>query len=245
MLLDSGKMSISREFIFEAAPAPEVKAEEAAEEEAQETAAAATERRYPQRENRQAPLRFRESASLAQSGPTRKPETYEEAMQSPDADLWSLAMDEEIASLQANSTWVLVEEPQGVKPIPVRWMFKKKLDAQGNIERYKARLVAKGFMQREGVDFNAVFAPVRKHTKLRTLLGMVASQDLELHQLDIKTAFLNGELEETIYMQRPRGYEEGSTNTVCLLKKSLYMYPSFQPCSHSQSGFDTRCCPQY
>jgi len=143
-------------------------------------------------------------------------------MQSSDAEQWSLAMNEEIASLQANGAWVLVEEPQGVKSIPVRWIFKKKLDAQGNIERYKARLVAKGFMQREGLDFNEVFAPVSKHTTLRTLLGMVASQDLELHQLDIKTAFLNGELEETIYMQQPRGYEEGSTNTVCLLKKSLY-----------------------
>ena len=256
VLLDSGKMSISRDVIFdedirqkhtpvtsesvptpdsdsdelpaavkeEAAPAPKVEAEEVAEEEAQETAAAATELedRCPQRENRQAPLRFRESANLAQSGPTKDPETYEEAMQSPDADQWSLAMNEETASLQANGTRALVEEPQGVKPIPVRWIFKKKLDAQGNIERYKARLVAKGFMQREGVDFNEVFAPVSKPTTLRTLLGMVASQDLELHQLDIKTAFLNGELEETIYMQQPRGYEEGSTNTVCLLKKSLY-----------------------
>ena len=258
MLLDSGKMSISRDVIFdedirqkhtpvtsesvpipdsdsdsdelpaavkeEAAPAPKVEAEEVAEEEAQETAAAATEleHRCPQHENRQAPLRFRESANLAQSGPTKDPETYEEAMQSPDADQWSLAMNEETASLQANSTWALVEEPQGVKPIPVRWIFNKKLDAQGNIERYKARLVAKGFMQREGMDFNEVFAPVSKHTTLRTLLGMVASQDMELHQLDIKTAFLNGELEETIYMQQPRGYEEGSTNTVCLLKKSLY-----------------------
>ena len=206
----------------EAAAAPEVVAKEAAVEEGQETAAAATKHWYPQRENKQAPLRFRESANLAQSSPTEKPQTFEEAMQSSDAEQWSLAMNEEIASLQANSTWVLVEEPQGVKSIPVRWIFKKKLGAQGNIERYKARLVAKGFMQREGLDFNEVFAPVSKHTTLRTLLGMVASQDLELHQLDIKTAFLNGELEETIYMQQPRGYEEGSTNTVCLLKKSLY-----------------------
>ncbi len=77
-----------------------MEAEAVAEEEDQETAAAATEHRYPQRENRQAPLRFRESANLAQSGPTKEPETYEEAMQSPDADQWSLAMNEEIASLQ-------------------------------------------------------------------------------------------------------------------------------------------------
>ena len=168
MLLDSGKMSISRDVIFdedirqkhtpvtsesvpipdsdelpaavkeEAALAPKVEAEEVAEEEAQETAAAATELedRCPQRENRQAPLRFRESAYLAQSGPTKDPETYEESMQSPDADQWSLAMNEETASLQANGTRALVEEPQGVKPIPVRWIFGKKLDAQSNIERY-------------------------------------------------------------------------------------------------------------
>ena len=212
-----------KEEVAEAA-AEVVAAKEAAEEEDQEAAAAATEQRRSQRQDKRVPLRFRDSvhATIAQASPSEEPQTYEEAMQSSDAQQWSQAMNEEMASLQAHGTWVLTEQPQGVKPIPVRWIFKKKLDAQGNIERYKARLVAKGFMQREGVDFNEVFAPVSKHTTLRTLLGMVASQDLELHQLDIKTAFLNAELEETIYMQQPRDYEEGSANTACLLKKSLY-----------------------
>lgn len=161
---------------------------------------------------------------LAHAADPAEPEplTYEQAMSSSAAELWKQAMDEEMASLLANGTWTLEPVPPGVKPLPVKWVFKIKRDSSGNIDRYKARLVAKGFMQREGIDFTEVFAPVSKHTTLRALLSIVAAQDLELRQLDIKTAFLNGDLEETIYMKQPPGYEQGGPGIACHLNKALY-----------------------
>jgi hypothetical protein len=104
----------------------------------------------------------------------------------------------------------------------MKWVYKVKQDAQGNVEWYKSRLVAKGFLQKQGVDFEEVYAPVSKHTTLRALLVIVAQQDLKLHQFDVKTAFLNGELGEEIYMQQPQGYEQGGPNTVCRLLRALY-----------------------
>lgn len=101
-------------------------------------------------------------------------------------------------------------------------MFKIKKDGQGNIERFKARLVVKGFLQQEGIDFSEVYAPVSKHVALRALLSVACTHELELRQLDAKTAFLNGELEEDIYMLQPPGYEERGPDIVCKLQKALY-----------------------
>ncbi len=125
-------------------------------------------------------------------------------------------------SLLENGTWELVERPEGVKPIPMKWVYKIKRDAQGNVERYKSRLMTKGFLHKQGVNFEEVYALMNKHTTLRAMLSFVAQQDLELHQLNVKTAFLHGELEEEIYMQQPQGYEQGGLNTVCRLLRALY-----------------------
>ena len=106
-------------------------------------------------------------------------------------------MGKELASLQAHGAWSLQQTPAGVKPIPLEWV-KVKTDAAGQTQRFKAKLVAKGFHQREGVDSDEAYAPVSKHATLRALLALVAARDLQLHQLDISTAFLNGHLGEEV-----------------------------------------------
>lgn len=163
----------------------------------------------------------KQRAGIAHLATINEPATLEEALASEQADLWQHAVDDEYASLLANNTWELERPPPGVTPIPVKWVFKLKRNSSGDIERYKARLVAKGFRQREGVDYEEVFAPVSKYTTVRTLLALAASQDLEIHQLDIKTAFLNGDLEEDVWIQQPPGYVT-NPGLACHLRKSLY-----------------------
>jgi hypothetical protein len=185
-------------------------------------APAVSEPRYPVRDHR-APDRYQPGGFVATKKVTfaEEPTTHKEALSARDAPLWRKAMDEEITSLLEMGAWKLVPLPPGVRPLPCRWTYKVKRDGDGNIERYKARLVAKGYAQKQGVDFNDVFAPVSKHSTLRALLSVVAAEDMELMQLDVKLAFLNGELEEDIYMQQPPTYEQGS-GMVCHLQRSLY-----------------------
>ena len=111
--------------------------------------------------------------------------------------------------------------PEGRSAIGVKWVFKMKTKADGSIERFKCRLVAKGFQQKEGLDYSEVFAPVAKAPTIRVLCAAAANKGWLVEQLDIKTAFLYGELNEEIYIQQPPGFEDG-TNKVCLLKKVIY-----------------------
>ncbi|KAG8493847.1 hypothetical protein CXB51_011132 [Gossypium anomalum] len=154
----------------------------------------------------------------------QEPSNYSEAISCEDSEKWMFAMQEEMESLHKNKTWDLVKLPKGKKTICCKWVFKKKEGTPGVEEpKYKARLVAKGYSQVPGVDFTDVFSPVVKHSSIRALLGIVAMHDLELEQLDVKTAFLHGELEEDIYMQQPEGFTVSEKEDyVCLLKKSLY-----------------------
>ena len=111
--------------------------------------------------------------------------------------------------------------PPDVKAIPVKWVFVVKKTSDGAVERFKARLVAKGFHQREGIDYHEVFAPTGKYTTLRVLLAIAAANNMQVHQLDVKTAFLNRELDEEVYIEQPPMFEEGE-HLVCHLKKALY-----------------------
>jgi transposase InsO family protein len=152
-----------------------------------------------------------------------EPTTITEAMGRDDTWKWKEAMDSEYQSLIDNKTWTLTPLPLDRKSIGCKWIFKIKYTADGSVERYKARLVAKGYAQKEGIDYNETFAPVAKMTSIRILLALAAIEDLEVHQMDVKTAFLNGDLEEEIYMDQPEGYIlEGEEQLVCKLSKTLY-----------------------
>ena len=133
------------------------------------------------------------------------------------------AMEEEMESMGSNNVWELVDLPEGRNAIGNKWVLKIKRLADGSIERYKARLVAKGYTQQEGIDYEETFSPVVRFTSIRLILAIVASLDLELHQMDVKTAFLNGNLEEEIYMEQLVGFvAEGQEHKVCKLLRSIY-----------------------
>eukprot|EP00742_Colponemidia_sp_Colp-10_P019010 GILJ01022017.1.p1 GENE.GILJ01022017.1~~GILJ01022017.1.p1 ORF type:complete len:919 (-),score=103.72 GILJ01022017.1:30-2786(-) len=152
-----------------------------------------------------------------------EPATYEEAIRVEDAAEWRNAMEEEFKSLQENETWKLVRLPEGQRKISNKWVYKVKLKKDGEVERYKARLVAKGFSQKEGIDYHDVYAPVAKHASIRLVFGICTQLKMYLHQMDVSSAFLYGNLEETIYMTQPKGFEvKGKEDYVCLLRKSLY-----------------------
>jgi hypothetical protein len=143
------------------------------------------------------------------------------ALTGPEGPFWRTAVEEELRSLGGMGTWSLAKLPAGRKALPCKWVFKRKLNADGSIERYKARLVLKGFRQRYGVDYDQVFAPVVRTSTVRLFFSLVASKDLECQQIDIKNAFVQSDLKEEIYMQQPPGCNDGSNN-VLLLNKSLY-----------------------
>ncbi|KAL0533145.1 hypothetical protein IC582_030360 [Cucumis melo] len=132
-------------------------------------------------------------------------------------------MKEELKSMNDNEVWDLVELPKESKRVGCKWVFKTKRDSNGNIERCKARLVAKGYTQKDGIDYKETFSPVSKKDSLRIIMVLVAHYDLELHQMDVKTAFLNGNLDEEVFMDQPEGFMvEGKEHMVCKLKRSIY-----------------------
>jgi len=149
-----------------------------------------------------------------------EPVTFEEA--SGDEN-WIKAMFEEIIAIEKNKTWELTELPTDKKPIGVKWVYKTKYKPSGEIDLYKARLVAKGYKQKPGIDYFEVFAPVARLDTIRMLITLSAQNNWKIHQMDVKSAFLNGTLEEEVYVEKPAVYVvRGKEDKVYRLKKALY-----------------------
>ena len=149
-----------------------------------------------------------------------EPVNFQEAVQN---KKWRDAMDEEIKAIMKNNTWELASLPNGQKAIGVKWVYKAKKNANGEIERYKARLVAKGYSQRAGIDYDEVFAPIARLETIRLIISLAAQNRWKIYQMDVKSAFLNGVLEEEVYIEQPLGYKvKGQEDKVLKLKKALY-----------------------
>ncbi|RVX12712.1 Retrovirus-related Pol polyprotein from transposon TNT 1-94 [Vitis vinifera] len=172
------------------------------------------------------PIRYRENGEAQVAvidGSDDDPLTFKMAMDDVDREKWQEAMKLEIESMYSNSVWELVDLPEGIKPIGCKWIYKRKRGPNGKVETFKARLVAKGFTQKEGVDYEDTFSPVAMLKSIRILLSITAYYDYEIWQMDVKTAFLNGHLEETIYMVQPEGFViKDQEQKVCKLQRSIY-----------------------
>ena len=126
-------------------------------------------------------------------------------------------------SIELNNTWNILDLPKGVKPIGLKWIFKIKRNADGSINKYKERLVANGYVQRHGIDHDEVFAPVAHIETIRVVISLVASNEWEVHHIDVKTAFLHGDLKEDVYVSQPEGFViTGQEVKLYKLKKALY-----------------------
>nr|CAD41085.2 OSJNBb0011N17.2 [Oryza sativa Japonica Group] len=148
------------------------------------------------------------------------PKDWKEAKQDP---RWHQAMLDELEALEKNKTWDLVSYPNGKKVVNCKWVYAVKQNPDGKVERYKARLVAKGYSQTYGIDYDETFAPVAKMSTVRTIISCAVNFDWPLHQLDVKNAFLHGDLQEEVYMEIPPGFATLQTKgKVLRLKKSLY-----------------------
>ena len=151
------------------------------------------------------------------------PSSVAEAKSAPDAPEWEIAMEREMKSLHSNDVWELVDLPPDRRIVGSKWIIKRKIDADGAVERHKARVVAQGCTQRFGLDYEETFSPVVRFEPIRSIVSLGIQHKLQLHQMDVSTAFLHGELTEEVYMRQPEGFiEPGKEHLVCRLKRSIY-----------------------
>ena len=156
---------------------------------------------------------------MAQVSKNYDPDTFAEASGHLE---WGASMKEEYNSLLSNDTWDLVSLSKGIKLVRCKWVYKTKYGLDGKVDKHKAKLVAKGFSQVEGIDYTETFSPVTKMNSIHLVLSLAASYKWEFHQMDVKLAFLHGDLHEEMYMEQPPSFIQDDSNIVCRLKKSLY-----------------------
>jgi transposase InsO family protein len=176
----------------------------------------------PKRATRESrpPERFCAHMAMVTSIAESEPSSYEEAASQ---QVWREGMVEEYVSIMENDVWEVVPRPEGKSVVTSRWLYKIKHAADGSIEKYKARFVARGFSQVEGVDYDETFAPVARYSSIRSVVSIAAEMGWKIHQMDVKTAFLNGVLDQEVYVEQPLGFVVHEREThVCRLKRALY-----------------------
>jgi hypothetical protein len=132
-------------------------------------------------------------------------------------------MDEELYQIEKNDTWELVPRLKNKNMIDTKWVFRNKLNEDGQVSRNKSRLVCKGYAHIEGIEFEESFSPVARMGEIHFLLAYACSKNVKVYQMDVKSSFLNGELEEEVYIEQPEGFQlSKNTDYVCKLKKALY-----------------------
>jgi hypothetical protein len=167
-----------------------------------------------------APQRFSSYMALMSELIEAEPSSFQEASEQ---QVWRDAMMEEYSSIMKNDVWEVVPRPEEKSVVGSRWIYKIKHVADGSVDKFKARFVAKGFSQKEGIDFSETFAPVERYSSIRAVISIAAELGWQIHQMDVKTTFLNGVIEEEIYIERPEGFEVHSrASHVCRLKRALY-----------------------
>ena len=162
-----------------------------------------------------------EHAGVARTDGSTEPKTYAEAMARPDAAMWEAACEEERKSFEAMEVFEVVPQPDHKKVVGSKWVYHEKRGPDGKIQKYKACVVTQGFTQVEGIDFDKTFTPIAKLSSLCTILALAAELDLEVHQMDVKSAYLNGKLEEEVYMEPPPGFNIPK-GMVLKLNKAVY-----------------------
>jgi hypothetical protein len=150
---------------------------------------------------------------------TIEPNCFEEASKD---EFWNKAMDEELDQIEKNDTWELVPRPMNKNVISTKWVFMNKSNEDGQVTRNKARLICKGYAQIEGIDFEETFSPVARMEAICFLLAYACSKNIKVYQMDIKSSFLNWELEEELYIEKPEGFQlSENVDYVCKLKNAL------------------------